>query len=313
MDHPLFDKLPALAAQQGAQPGDKLLAELNEQQREAVVTTEGPILILAGAGSGKTRVLTHRIAYLVKERGVSPTNILAVTFTNKAAEEMKSRLQMLLSPLNSALLWVRTFHSTCVRFLRNDIEKLGYSRNFTIYDETDQLMLIKQVMDELRIDTKQTRPSAILNAISNAKNNLIDYTSFANTVGDFFEERTAQVYKLYQQHLRANNALDFDDLLMLTAFLFEEHPDVLSFYQEKFKHILIDEYQDTNHAQFVIANLLARKYRNICVVGDDDQSIYSWRGADIRNILDFEHVFEDAAIFRLEENYRSTQSILEAA
>lgn len=290
-----------------------ILEGLSETQKEAVQYGDGPLLLLAGAGSGKTRVLTHRVAYLIQENGVSPTNIMAVTFTNKASEEMKERLEDLVGPLLSALLWVSTFHSGCVRILRNDIERLGYSRNFTIYDGTDQGTLMKQVMAELQIDSKQFRWNALLNAVSNAKNKLMDYEAYASTVGSFFEEKAADAYKLYQRHLTENNALDFDDLLMLTVRLFEECPDILEFYQDKFRYILIDEYQDTNHAQYRIAKLLARKYRNICAIGDDDQSIYSWRGADIRNILDFERDYEDAAVFRLEQNYRSTQTILEAA
>ncbi|MFC1717994.1 DNA helicase PcrA [Candidatus Poribacteria bacterium] len=290
-----------------------ILEGLSETQKEAVQYGDGPLLLLAGAGSGKTRVLTHRIAYLIQEKGVSPTNIMAVTFTNKAAGEMKERLEDLVGPLLSALLWVSTFHSGCVRILRDDVEKLGYSRNFTIYDGTDQQTLMKQVMGELQIDSKQFRPAGLLNAISNAKSKLQDYDAYAGTVGSFFEQKAADAYKLYQRHLTENNALDFDDLLMLTVRLFEEHPDVLEFYRDKFRYILIDEYQDTNHAQYRIAKLLAQKYRNICAIGDDDQSIYSWRGADIRNILDFERDYEDAAVFRLEQNYRSTQTILEAA
>jgi DNA helicase-2/ATP-dependent DNA helicase PcrA len=290
-----------------------ILEGLSEPQKKAVQYGDGPLLLLAGAGSGKTKVLTHRIAYLIQERGVSPTNILAVTFTNKAAEEMKIRLQDLVGPLLSSLLWVSTFHSACVRILRRDIEKLGYSRSFTIYDQTDQMTLVKQVLtDDLNLDVKQFRPGSILSAISNAKNKLLDHDAYANTVGSFFEQKVADAYKAYQRHLSENNALDFDDLLMLTERLFEECPDVLEFYQEKFRYILIDEYQDTNHAQYRIAKLLAQKYRNICAIGDDDQSIYSWRGADIRNILDFERDYEDAAVFRLEQNYRSTQNILKA-
>ncbi len=289
-----------------------ILEGLSEIQKEAVQYGDGPLLLLAGAGSGKTRVLTHRIAYLIQERGVSPTNILAVTFTNKAAEEMKNRLQDLVG-IMSSMLWVSTFHSSCVRILRDDIERLGYSRNFTIYDGTDQMMLMKQVLNELQIDSKQVRPASLLNAVSNAKNKLLNYEAYANTVGSFFEQRAADAYKLYQRHLHENNALDFDDLLMLTTRLFEECPEFLEFYQEKFRYILIDEYQDTNHAQYKIARSLAQKYKNICAIGDDDQSIYSWRGADIRNILDFERDYENAAVFRLEQNYRSTQNILNAA
>jgi DNA helicase-2/ATP-dependent DNA helicase PcrA len=292
-----------------------ILDGLNEVQKKAVQHGEGPLLLLAGAGSGKTKVLTHRIAYLVREKRIPSMNIFAVTFTNKAAEEMKHRLRDLIGPVQSGLLWVSTFHSACVRFLRGDIEKLDlkYNRNFTIYDTTDQMVLIKQVLDELQIDTKRINAGAILSAISNAKNKLLDYESLANTVVSYFEEKVTDAYKQYQAHLRTNNALDFDDLLMLTVRLFEDCPDVLAFYQEKFKYVLIDEYQDTNHAQYKIANYLAKKHRNICVVGDDDQSIYSWRGADIRNILDFERDYEEATIYRLEQNYRSTKNILEAA
>lgn len=292
-----------------------ILDGLNEVQKKAVTHGDGPLLILAGAGSGKTRVLTHRIAYLIRERGISPMNILAVTFTNKAAEEMKNRLKNLIGPIQSGLLWVSTFHSACVRFLRGDIDKLGlkYTRNFTIYDQTDQLLLIKQCLKEMQIDEKRTPPGAILNTISNAKNNLIDFSEYEKKAGNFFEDQVAKVYRIYQLHLRENNALDFDDLLMLTVQLFEECPEVLGLYQNKFNHILIDEYQDTNHAQYRIAKLLASKHRNICVVGDDDQSIYTWRGADIRNILDFERDYKDAVVYRLEQNYRSTKNILNAA
>ncbi|MGB9597722.1 MAG: ATP-dependent helicase, partial [Candidatus Poribacteria bacterium] len=292
-----------------------ILKGLNEVQKKAVTHGDGPLLILAGAGSGKTRVLTHRIAYLVREKGISPMNILAVTFTNKAAEEMKNRLKDLIGPIQSGLLWVSTFHSACVRFLRNDIDKLGlkYTRNFTIYDQTDQMLLIKQCIKELNLDEKRIVPGAVLNTISNAKNDLIDFEGYEKKAGNYFEERVAQIYRVYQLHLRENNAVDFDDILMLTVQLFEECPDVLEIYQNKFKYILIDEYQDTNHAQYRIANLLARKHRNISVVGDDDQTIYTWRGADIRNILDFERDYEDATVYRLEQNYRSTKNILDAA
>ena len=292
-----------------------ILDGLNEVQQKAVTHGDGPLLLLAGAGSGKTRVLTHRIAYLVRERGVSPMNILAVTFTNKAADEMKNRLKELIGPIQSGLLWVSTFHAACVRFLRGDIEKLGlkYTRNFTIYDQTDQTMLMRQTIKEMQIDEKRFSPGAVLNAISNAKSSLLDYEGYAKKSGDFFEERAAEAYKIYQLHLRQNNAVDFDDLLMLTVQLFEDFSGVLEFYQNKFKHILIDEYQDTNHAQYKIANLLAKKHRNICGVGDDDQAIYSWRGADIKNILEFERDYEDATVYRLEQNYRSTKNILDAA
>ncbi|MBM3708605.1 MAG: ATP-dependent DNA helicase PcrA, partial [Actinobacteria bacterium] len=292
-----------------------ILDGLNDVQKMAIEHGDGPLLLLAGAGSGKTRVLTHRIAYLVREKGIPPMNILAVTFTNKAADEMKIRLRELIGPVQSGLLWVSTFHSACVRFLRGDIEKLNlkYNRNFTIYDTTDQMVLMKQVLDELKLDTKRFSAGAMISAISSAKNNLKDFESYAKSASGFFEQKVSDAYKQYQLHLRENNALDFDDLLVLTVRLFEECPDVIGFYQDKFRHILIDEYQDTNHAQYRITNLLAKKHRNICVVGDDDQSIYRWRGADIRNILDFERDYEDAMVYRLEQNYRSTKNILEAA
>jgi DNA helicase-2/ATP-dependent DNA helicase PcrA len=250
---------------------------LNDVQKKAVQHGDGPLLLLAGAGSGKTRVLMNRIAYLIKERGISPTNILAVTFTNKAAEEMKNRLRDLVGPIHSGLLWVSTFHAACVRFLRGDIDKLGlkYNRNFTIYDQTDQLVLMRQVLDELQIDSKKISAGSILGAVSNAKNNLLDYEDYSKNAGSFFEQKVTDAYKQYQMHLRENNALDFDDLLMMTVRLFEEQPEVLAYYQEKFRYILIDEYQDTNHSQYKISNLLAKKYRNICVVGDDDQCLPS--------------------------------------
>ena len=289
-----------------------LLESLNPIQRQAVQHTEGALLLLSGAGSGKTRVITHRIAYLIRHHGVSPFNIFAVTFTNKAAGEMKTRLEALIGD-TSRQLWVSTFHSSCARILRRDIERLGYSRSFTIYDTTDQLTLIKEILKTLQLREEQNNPRAILGAISNAKNALMTPAMYAETVEDFFEQRVAQLYRIYQDYLRENNALDFDDLIMMTVELFESCADVLESYQDKFKYILIDEYQDTNHSQYRLVRALAQKHQNICVVGDDDQSIYSWRGADITNILDFERDYPNTTILRLEQNYRSTQNILSAA
>ncbi len=289
-----------------------LLESLNPVQRKAVQHTEGPLLLLSGAGSGKTRVITHRIAYLIRHHDVSPYNILAVTFTNKAAGEMRSRLENLIGSI-SQHLWAATFHSTCARILRKDIERLGYSRSFTIYDTADQLTLIKEILKRLQLRESDVHPKAILSTISKAKNELTTPEMYAKTVSDFFEERVELIYRMYQDSLRENNALDFDDLIMLTVNLLESRSDVLEFYQSKFRYILIDEYQDTNHSQYRLVNALAKKHRNICAVGDDDQSIYSWRGADINNILDFERDYSNTTVLRLEQNYRSTQNILEAA
>ena len=289
-----------------------LLESLNPVQRKAVQHTEGPLLLLSGAGSGKTRVITHRIAYLIRHHDVSPYNILAVTFTNKAAGEMRSRLENLIGSI-SQHLWAATFHSTCARILRKDIERLGYSRSFTIYDTADQLTLIKEILKRLQLRESDVHPKAILSTISKAKNELTTPEMYAKTVSDFFEERVELIYRMYQDSLRENNALDFDDLIMLTVNLLESRSDVLEFYQSKFRYILIDEYQDTNHSQYRLVNALAKKHRNICAVGDDDQSIYSWRGADINNILDFERDYPNTTVLRLEQNYRSTQNILEAA
>ncbi len=289
-----------------------LLESLNPVQRKAVQHTEGPLLLLSGAGSGKTRVITHRIAYLIRHHDVSPYNILAVTFTNKAAGEMRSRLENLIGSI-SQHLWAATFHSTCARILRKDIERLGYSRSFTIYDTADQLTLIKEILKRLQLRESDVHPKAILSTISKAKNELTTPEMYAKTVSDFFEERVELIYRMYQDSLRENNALDFDDLIMLTVNLLESRSDVLGFYQSKFRYILIDEYQDTNHSQYRLVNALAKKHRNICAVGDDDQSIYSWRGADINNILDFERDYPNTTVLRLEQNYRSTQNILEAA
>jgi len=286
---------------------------LNEQQKEAVLHTEGPLLILAGAGSGKTRVLTHRIAYLIEEKGVNPWNILAITFTNKAAGEMRERVDNLVG-FGSESIWVSTFHSMCVRILRRHIDLLGFDTNFTIYDTDDQKTLMKDVCKLLQIDTKIFRERSLLAAISQAKNELITPEEFRiQAQGDFSRQKIASVYEEYEKQMRANNALDFDDLLVKTVQLFQTQADVLDYYQERFRYIMVDEYQDTNTVQFELVRLLSAKYRNLCVVGDDDQSIYKFRGANIRNILDFEQVFPDAKVIKLEQNYRSTSNILDAA
>lgn len=286
---------------------------LNEPQREAVLHTEGPLLILAGAGSGKTRVLTHRIAYLIEERGVNPWNILAITFTNKAAEEMRQRVDSLVG-FGAESIWVSTFHSACVRILRRFIDRLGYDNRFTIYDTEDQKTLMKEVCRKVGVDTKVYRERNLLSAVSAAKNEMILPDEFElKAGGDFGQLRIAKVYREYEAQLKANNALDFDDLLVKTVQLLETQPDVLENYQERFRYIMVDEYQDTNTVQFRLVRLLSGKYRNLCVVGDDDQSIYKFRGANIRNILDFEQEFPDAYVVRLEQNYRSTGNILNAA
>ena len=286
---------------------------LNNEQREAVFHTEGPLLILAGAGSGKTRVLTHRIAYLIDEKGVNPWNILAITFTNKAAGEMRERVDRIVG-FGSESIWVSTFHSTCVRILRRHIELLGYSTNFTIYDADDQKTLMKDVCKQLQIDTKIHKERSLLAAISSAKDEMISPDEYElNAAGDYNKQKIAKVYREYEKQLRANNALDFDDLLVKTVQLLQTQPDVLEYYQERFRYIMVDEYQDTNTVQFKLISILAKKYRNLCVVGDDDQSIYKFRGANIKNILNFENVFEDARVIKLEQNYRSTENILNAA
>lgn len=287
--------------------------KLNEPQREAVYHTDGPLLILAGAGSGKTRVLTHRIAYLIGERGVNPWNILAITFTNKAAEEMRQRVDNLVG-FGAESVWVSTFHSACVRILRRFIDRLGYENHFTIYDTDDQKTLIKEVCRKVDVDTKVFKERSLLSAISSAKNEMILPDEFElNAGGDFAKMKIAKVYREYETQMRANNALDFDDLLVKTVQLLQTQPDVLESYQERFRYIMVDEYQDTNTVQFQLVSLLAGKYKNLCVVGDDDQSIYKFRGANIRNILDFEHEFPDAKVIKLEQNYRSTGNILNAA
>ena len=285
---------------------------LNPEQQEAVLHTEGPLLILAGAGSGKTRVLTHRTAYLI-EQGVSPWNILAITFTNKAAGEMRERVNQI-AGVEGASVWVSTFHSTCVRILRRYIDRLGFDNSFSIYDTDDQKTVMKEVCKKLQIDTKIFKERTLLGAISRAKDELISPVEMELNAGnDYHQQRTAAVYKEYQAQLRRNNALDFDDLIMKTVELFQNCPEVLDNYQERFRYIMVDEYQDTNTAQFRLVSLLASKYRNLCVVGDDDQSIYRFRGANIKNILDFEKVFPDAKVIKLEQNYRSTSNILNAA
>lgn len=289
-----------------------LLKGLNKEQQEAVRHTDGPLLIMAGAGSGKTRVLTQRIAYLLHEKDVSPRNILAITFTNKAAREMKNRIQQLVGT-DSQQIWVSTFHSMCVRILRRDIDRIGYNRNFTIIDSGDQLTAIKQVLRNLNIDPKKFDPRAMLGQISTAKNELITPEAYSNKVGNFFERQVSNIYEAYQEMLQKNQSLDFDDLIMETIHLFTRVPDVLEYYQRRFQYIHVDEYQDTNHAQYFLVQQLASKFKNLCVVGDSDQSIYRWRGADIANILSFEKDYPTARVVFLEQNYRSTKSILAAA
>ncbi|MCM1283885.1 MAG: DNA helicase PcrA [Roseburia sp.] len=289
-----------------------ILEGLNPEQQEAVQATEGPLLVLAGAGSGKTRVLTHRTVYLIEACGVNPYHIMAITFTNKAASEMRERIDALVG-YGSESIWVSTFHSTCVRILRRYIDRLGYDTHFTIYDADDQKTLMKEICKRLQIDTKIHKEKSFLAAISSAKDELIDPVEFENRATDYNKRRVAQVYREYQTALRQNNALDFDDLIMKTVELFKLDADVLNSYQERFRYIMVDEYQDTNTAQFELVRLLAMKYKNLCVVGDDDQSIYKFRGANIYNILHFEQHFPDAKVIKLEQNYRSTQNILDAA
>ncbi|MDD3185279.1 MAG: DNA helicase PcrA [Anaerostipes sp.] len=285
---------------------------LNEQQREAVFCTQGPLLLLAGAGSGKTRVLTHRICYLM-EQGVNPYHILAITFTNKAAKEMRERVDSLVE-FGSEHIWVSTFHSTCVRILRRHIDLLGYDNSFTIYDGDDQKSLIREICKRFNIDTKMLPERAIINSISSAKDEFMTPAEYETTYQyDFKKKKIADIYKEYQKQLKANNALDFDDLIFKTVELFQFHPEVLEKYQERFQYIMVDEYQDTNTLQFHLISMLARKYKNLCVVGDDDQSIYKFRGANVKNILNFEGQFPDATVIKLEQNYRSTKSILDAA
>ncbi|HEC2173719.1 TPA: DNA helicase PcrA [Staphylococcus delphini] len=289
-----------------------LVANMNKEQSEAVRTTEGPLLIMAGAGSGKTRVLTHRIAYLLDEKDVSPYNILAITFTNKAAKEMKERVQALVGE-EAEVIWMSTFHSMCVRILRRDADRIGIERNFTIIDPTDQKSVIKDVLKRENIDPKKYEPKIFIGEISKLKNDLLTPAKAEAEADDFYSRMVATVYKGYQQQLVRNQALDFDDLIMTTIRLFERVPDVLDFYQNKFQYIHVDEYQDTNTAQYTLVNMLAQKFKNLCVVGDSDQSIYGWRGANIHNILSFEKDYPNARTIFLEQNYRSTKTILQAA
>ena len=290
-----------------------LLESLNDEQKIGVTTTEGPVLILAGAGSGKTRVLTNRVAYLIQEKGVEPYHIMAITFTNKAAREMRERINAMIHE-DAESIWVSTFHSSCVRILRRFIDRLGYDNHFTIYDADDQKTLMKDVCKKLEIDKKKFKEKTFLNHISSAKNELVGPEEFLNrAMGDFNRTRVGQVYREYQNRLRQSNALDFDDLIMKTVELFKLDPEVLNFYQEKFQYVMVDEYQDTNTAQFELVRLLAGGRNNLCVVGDDDQSIYKFRGANIYNILNFEQNYRDATVIKLEQNYRSTQTILDAA
>ncbi|MCB5952305.1 DNA helicase PcrA [Enterococcus sp. BWT-B8] len=293
-------------------PKNALIQGMNPKQKEAVLHTEGPLLVMAGAGSGKTRVLTHRIAYLIEEKNVNPWNILAITFTNKAAKEMKERVARLLAH-GGEDVWISTFHSMCVRILRRDVDQIGYNRNFTIIDTSEQRTLMKRVLAELNIDAKKYDPRTILGTISNAKNALQTPEKMAELQGSQYEEIAAKCYAKYQKELRNNQCMDFDDLIMNTIRLFNEQPDTLGYYQNKFHYIHVDEYQDTNHAQYMLVNMLAERFRNLCVVGDADQSIYGWRGADMQNILDFETDYSNASVILLEQNYRSTKKILSAA
>ena len=292
-----------------------LLKSLNEFQKEAVVTTEGPVLVIAGAGSGKTKTLTHRVVYLIQEKNIHPHNILAVTFTNKASQEMKSRIAQLLSQKseNKTLPHIGTFHNTCVKILRREIERLGYKKSFNIFDDQDQLALVKKVFAQLQISKDQFNPRTVLSIISKSKNELKNSDDFEREAQGFYQEIIAKIYKTYQKELRENNALDFDDLIRLTVEIFEQFPDVLSNYQNLFKYIMVDEYQDTNHAQYKLIKLLSQKHKNIWVCGDDFQAIYGWRQADIANILNFEKDYPNTREIKLEQNYRSTQIILDAA
>ena len=291
---------------------EQYLANLNPAQREAVLHTEGPLLVIAGAGSGKTRVLTHRVAHLTSAIGVKPNEILAITFTNKAAGEMRERLTTMLGPMARAI-WILTFHAACGRMLRSEAERLGYKSNFTIYDSADQVRLVKQVLEELDKDPKRFVPRGVHAQISNAKNQLITPAKYAEQIGSFYDQTIAEAYALYQKKLAASNAVDFDDMLMLTVQILENFPDARKHWQNAFRYVMVDEYQDTNHAQYRLLQLLAEHHHNICAVGDPDQSIYAFRGADIRNILEFERDFPETRTIPLEQNYRSTNAILEAA
>src|SRR5438105_5079023 len=302
-------------AEQGRLPIDEspLLQGLNPVQREAVLHTEGPVLIVAGAGSGKTRALTHRIAYLIREKGLSPYEVLAITFTNKAAQEMAERVEGLLGTRIAKGMWILTFHAACARILRREHNHLGVPSHFSIYDEGDTERVIAMSLKHLNIDPKRYPPRAVAALMGRAKDNLISPEEYAKEAGTHYEQTIAAVYAEYQRRLRAAGALDFDDIIMETVRLFRDHPQVLEHYQERFRYLLIDEYQDTNRAQYHLVNLLAAKHRNLCVVGDADQGVYSWRGATIQNLLDFERDYPDAAVFLMEQNYRSTQNILAVA
>ncbi len=293
-------------------PDSPLLVGLNPSQRHAVAATEGPVLVVAGAGSGKTRVLTHRIAHLVRDLGVSPYSILAITFTNKAAKEMKERVANLVGEVADGM-WVSTFHSACVRILRREAPRLGYRTSFSIYDNADSVRLVTMCIRDLDLDPKQFQPKAIRATISNAKNELIDYETFSDSGEGFYHEKASDVYRLYQQRLVEASAVDFDDILMLTVEIFQAFPEVLDSWQRRFQYLMVDEYQDTNRAQYMLVKMLSAKHRNVFVVGDSDQSVYAFRGADMRNILDFEKDYDDATVILLEQNYRSTQTILDAA
>src|SRR5437667_3573076 len=288
------------------------LADLNPAQREAVLTTEGPLLVIAGAGSGKTRVLTYRVAHLLAAHGVKPNEILAITFTNKAAGEMRERVERAVGPIARAI-WILTFHAACGRILRREAERLGYRSNFTIYDQADQVRLTKACLEELERDPKRFVPRGIHAQISNAKNQLVGPDEYMARVSSFYDQTVAEVYQLYQRRLHGSNAVDFDDLLMLTVEVLERFPEARKRWQKAFRYVLVDEYQDTNHAQYRLLQLLAAEHKNVCAVGDPDQSIYAFRGADIRNIMEFERDFGETRTIALEQNYRSTNTILEAA
>src|SRR5438270_7080541 len=291
---------------------DRYLAELNPAQQEAVLATEGPLLVIAGAGSGKTRVLTYRVAHLIAACGVKPNEILAITFTNKAAGEMRERLEGLLGGVARAI-WILTFHAACGRILRREAPRLGYKSNFSIYDQADQVRLTKACLEELERDPKRFVPRGIHAQISNAKNQLVSPEEYRSRVSSFYDQTVADAYELYQRRLFGSNAVDFDDLLMLTVDVLERFPEAREKWQKAFRYVLVDEYQDTNHAQYRLLQLLAEKHRNVCAVGDPDQSVYAFRGADIRNILDFEKDFPETKVIPLEQNYRSTNNILGAA
>src|SRR6266571_1915285 len=291
---------------------EQYLADLNPAQREAVLATEGPLLVIAGAGSGKTRVLTYRVAHLINAVGAKPNEILAITFTNKAAGEMRERLQRLLGRSGQGL-WILTFHAACGRILRREAQRLGYRSNFTIYDQADQIRLVKRCLEELERDPKRFTPRGIHSQISNAKNTLVGPVEYTERVASFYDQTVAEVYDLYQKRLFASNAVDFDDMLFLTVDVLERFPEARQKWQDAFRYVLVDEYQDTNHAQYRLLQLLAQKHRNLFVVGDPDQSVYSFRSADIRNVLEFEQDFAGAVTYTLDQNYRSTQHILDAA